>query len=261
MIDNNIKKLSNDEKVIYDKIARERADEFRSKYMFKDINSLEILKEFYILKFPNDLGISGSYIRKKGRDKDYNCIYINTNEPIGRQNFSLMHELYHAFYEKSNEIVSLYKMVAYDSIEFTAERFASYVLIPREILKFELTKIKGSNCIFNICIEQLFDLQEKFKCSFISLVYAISELKNERNDLVPRNINQFWKYKNQNKWDELKRLTDHYIRIRNYKVNYNEADESQFWPNNFKENIENNIDKGLISKEEVEELNEFFEEE
>lgn len=254
-----MEKISKDEKKIYDSIAKDRAEEFRNKYLFSDINSLEILKEFYILKFPNELGISGAYIRKKGREKDYNCIYINTADPIGRQNFSLLHELYHVFYEKSNELVSLSKMIEFDPVEYKAERFASYVLIPREKLISNLKKIKFRKVRFFINIKELLSLQKKFQCSFIALIYAINDLKSEESDLVPLNIHTFWRYKNKDKWSELEAITEKYNC--DGEINLNKSDNLQIWPKGLKENIYKNISDGLIEEYEVEDLIDFFEEE
>lgn len=251
--------ISKEEKKTFDSIAKVRAEEFRAKYRFSDINSLEILKGFYILKFPNELGISGAYIKKRGREKDYNCIYINTAEPIGRQNFSLLHELYHAIYEKSNEIVSLKKMVSSDPVEFRAERFASYVLIPRDRLINNLRRIKLGKGKFFINIKDLLVLQKEFQCSFTALIYAISDLNVDLPTLVPLNINTFWKYAKEQNWSELEKITEKYNS--EYEVNLNKSDNSQIWPNGLKENIYSNISNGLIDQYEVVDLIDFFEEE
>ncbi|NOW07935.1 ImmA/IrrE family metallo-endopeptidase [Clostridium beijerinckii] len=72
---------------------------------------MEETSGFYILRFPNDFEVSGLTIIKNSikEDEKYICIYVNTNEPLGRQLFTLSHELYHVLFERSNELASYYK--------------------------------------------------------------------------------------------------------------------------------------------------------
>ena len=62
-------------------------------------------------------------------------IGINSNMSIGRQNFTLAHELYHLLYEenKNNFVICDYSSESESEIE--ANIFASYLLIPYEGLK------------------------------------------------------------------------------------------------------------------------------
>ena len=77
------KKLTPIQKKELDKKAEQYAIEFRKKLNLgdepiTDIFSLDYTKEFLLLKFPNEMNISGAYIEKTGREKTYKCIYINT---------------------------------------------------------------------------------------------------------------------------------------------------------------------------------------
>jgi Zn-dependent peptidase ImmA (M78 family) len=252
-------KLTEVQKLELDKKAEKCALDFREKFNLgdepiSDIFSLDFTKEFLLLKFPNEMGISGAYIEKAGRENSYKCIYINTNEPIGRQNFSFAHELYHRFHDKSNDVLSVTNASQYDPVEYCADCFASHLLIPRMHLKKLLLNIKGYRCHYYISKEELFDLQKIYGVSFQSLVYTISKLDNK--SLVPKNINSsFAKYYNEKYWEELKQNTERYD-----KDNLlNSVDPVFEWPRGFRENIEKNLSEGLVSHEDVEDIYDFFE--
>lgn len=265
---NNI--LTPEEKRILDKKAERYALDFRKKFKLgmspiDNIFSLDVAKEFLLLKFPNDKKVSGAYIEKMGREKPYRCIYINTIEPMGRQNFSFAHELFHAFFEKSNDVLSVENEWRHDPIEFCATRFASHLLMPRNHLKKELVKLKLSNEVkellkpksytkFNINMEQIFDLQMIYGVSFTALVYTIMQLDDKK--LVPNNIEEYIKYVNEEYWNELTELTERYDSCNKL----NSTNPVFEWPEEFKHNIEKNLSQGLVSKEDVEDIYDFFDE-
>lgn len=236
----------------------EKVYDFRRKFNIKDepikdIYSLAFAREFIVLRFPFNQGISGAYIEKKGRgDKIYRCIYINNREPIGRLAFSFMHEIYHAYYERSGDSVISYNQ-SRNPIEKKANKFASYILIPRPYLRKIIMEMKGTKKNWNIKIEEIFDLQYMFGVSFLAVVKAIDEF---RDTIKPRNIKMFYKYKNKKYWDELEKLTLNYD-----KNNFlNSCNPRVEWPDGLKENIEKNIKDGIILREDVEGLISFFEE-
>lgn len=251
--------LTRAQKEDINKKAQKYALEFRKKFGLDDepiqnIFSLDFTKEFLLLKFPNEMGISGAYIEKKGREKKYKCIYINTLEPIGRQSFSFAHELFHIFYEKSNDVLSKTNANQYDPVECCAECFASYLLIPRTHLKRELGNIRRGKKTYCIRYEELFDLQKKYGVSFQALVYTISKLDDK--SLIPQNIHSnFAKYYKKEYWDELTQRTEKYDK-NNLLNSVNPVFE---WPMEFKKNIEKNLEEGLVSYEDVEDIYDFFE--
>lgn len=233
--------------------VEEKVSFFRNKYNIEEkpitnINSLAFAKEFFIIKFPFNGEISGAYLEKKGREKVYKCIYINTNEPIGRINYSFFHEVYHAFFEKSNPNTLEYNQKN-DPIERKANKFASNMLIPRKYLSEKLRELSKEEDNWNIKMEDIFELQKIFNVSFQSLIYAISEL----NDIKPKNISSFFKYYKKNNWDDLEK------RSLDYGITLNSSNPKIEWPEGFKENILRNISDGLIFRSQVEDIFEFFE--
>ncbi|WP_415292200.1 ImmA/IrrE family metallo-endopeptidase [Clostridium perfringens] len=234
-----------------------RALEFRQKYNIKeepidDVYSLAFAKEFFILKFPFKEEISGAYIEKKGRgDIKYKCIYINTNEPVGRLSFSFMHEIYHAFFEKSTDSSFSYNQ-SNDPVEIKANNFASYILIPRSYLLMKLNRLRNQRYSWNISESELFRLQMEFKVSLVALVCAIDEFDY---GVKPKNIKSFYKYRYPKYWKELEGKSLMF----DQRNNLNSCEPKIEWPVRFKENIEKNISSGVVFREDLEDIFDFFE--
>lgn len=252
--------ISKEEKKELDRKAYFDAKKIREKWglsdkPIKDLFSLVNSKEFLLLKFPNRSGISGVFIEKKGREKVYPCIYINSLEPNGRQNFTLAHELYHAFFEKSNDAVCLESKRSQDPIEYTAERFASHFLIPVETLREHLINLRINSNKW-ISFGKIVYLQSVFKVSFLAMVVAIENLKEYRgcSGLVPGNIKQFYKYKYQKWWKELEDKTLQF----DASNDLNSSNPKFYMPADFKSNLINNFKNGSVEEDEVKDIFEFF---
>lgn len=88
-------------------------------------NSTQLLSEmdYYIIKAQAPKNLSGFYIKK---DK-YPFIFVNTNHSLGRQNFSLWHEVYHHYMNHQNGISDFGSNLLE---EREAEIFAGCVLLP-----------------------------------------------------------------------------------------------------------------------------------
>lgn len=110
------------------------ANEFIQKnniiYPIKDSLSLLSKMGYYIIKAQAPQNLSGFYMKK---DK-YPFIFVNTNHSLGRQNFSLWHEVYHHYMQHHNGISDFSTNTIQ---EREAEIFAGIVLLPdHEILKW-----------------------------------------------------------------------------------------------------------------------------
>lgn len=251
-----------DAKKQLDKKAYFAAKEIRekwglSKYPILDIFSLVESKDFLLLRFPNSNKISGVYIEKQGRIENYKCIYVNTLDPYGRQNFTLAHELYHVFFEKSSDAVCLESKRSQDPIEFTAERFASHFLIPVETL-IEYLSANKINSQKAISFKMIVYLQSIFKVSFLAMVYSIERLGEYEKcaKYVPINIKGFYKFRHENRWEELEKKTlecDGDIKL-------NKSEPIFYMPVNFKNNLIKNIEIGNVEIDEAREIFHFFNE-
>lgn len=103
-------------------------------------------------------------------------IFINKKHTLGRQNYSLWHEMYH-WYTKTYGNVSFEKEATIDEIEYSAEYFASLALIDTEYLK-EILKKSGFNSenIMYLSNDQIIKLQHHFKVSYSAMVNKLAEL-------------------------------------------------------------------------------------
>ncbi|MCK9303846.1 MAG: ImmA/IrrE family metallo-endopeptidase [Bacteroidales bacterium] len=82
---------------------------------------------------PLSLSFSGMSIKINMSEKDYRFMLINSEHPIGKQHFTVCHELYHLYYQKNfkSEIscTGLFNKKG-NPEEYNADIFASYLLLP-----------------------------------------------------------------------------------------------------------------------------------
>ncbi|MFQ3905240.1 ImmA/IrrE family metallo-endopeptidase [Staphylococcus sp. Mo2-7] len=102
----------------------------KNKLQYPLNDSLTLLSNmgYYIIKAKAPSNLSGFYMKKDS----FPFIFVNANHSLGRQNFSLWHEVYHHYMEHQNGISDF----ASNSIEEReAEIFAGLVLLPDEEIK------------------------------------------------------------------------------------------------------------------------------
>lgn len=238
---------------------------FREKFNIKNAEYIKDIVDFMkekddilVLKFPNEIGVSGMFTLKKDRNKEYKCIYINTNETKGRQNFTFVHELYHAYYEKAPR--GICKNEDYNNpVEKRADVFASNILIPRLLLLRELKVLRYNQDLY-LKLVDVFKLQKKFNVSAQAIIYAVDSLrKDERytkyKNIVPIVDGDLKKYYKSN-WKQLERLTLEY----DSSNKLNSYTKKVEFPLDFKENIINNYKKNLITYEDARIIFGFFNE-
>lgn len=102
-------------------------------------------------------------------------IFINKTHSQGRQNFSLWHEVYHWFTENTG-IVSMQGDYNNSEIEFSADYFASLVMIDDVSLERELFRFgypsKNPKYIKN---DEIIQLQHFFEVSYAAMVRRLTE--------------------------------------------------------------------------------------
>ncbi|EJT6154503.1 ImmA/IrrE family metallo-endopeptidase [Clostridium perfringens] len=167
---------------------------------------------FIIIKFKNELSISGMSLTISYKNIDYKCIYINSSEPLGRQNFTFFHELYHIYFEKSQ--MHIFNNYEYSEkgkiIEDTAHRFASALIInDTEMIKFFINN--GITRFRYISYKEVYSLQKKFNVAFQFVIYKIQMLEKYDDirdnqkiiNYIPRVSRELKKYYHKSKWSEL----------------------------------------------------------
>lgn len=156
--------------------TRKKATEFRNQNGYSNLEPIDL--ESFLIKLnvitifkPLSQDFSGMAIKSK----DKNFMLINSNHSIGRQNFSICHELYHLYFDPNftphNSISGKFDK---RTNEYLADIFASYLLMPDDaILNFipdeELKKNK-------INLKTILRTEHYFKCSRTALLFRLKEL-------------------------------------------------------------------------------------
>jgi len=107
---------------------------------------------------------------------DYNFMLINSEHPIGRQNFTICHELYHIYVQTDFAIHSCI-IEGFDKknkTEYAADLFASFFLLPEEgvislIPENELKRNK-------ITLQTILKIEQYYRCSRSALLYRLEGL-------------------------------------------------------------------------------------
>lgn len=134
-----------------------------------DMYELLESKGFILLSFPSkDDRLSGFHTKKSNR----HCIYINSNHVLGRQHFSLAHELYHSFYDEDKYIVcydndesdDIYQSKEEAENEYRANCFAAnFLMTEKEMLKFASMNINNPS---NPTVNDIIRVQHHFSVSY-----------------------------------------------------------------------------------------------
>lgn len=159
------------------KIEKEAA-EFRNKYGFTNLDpirlkSLLIKLNVITLFKPLSDNFSGMGV-KVGNNR---FILINSNHSIGRQHFSICHELYHLYIQDDftphHCLSGIFNKN--DKIEYCADLFAAYLLMPKDginslIPDEQLIKDK-------ITLETILKIEHYFSCSRAALLNRLKEMQ------------------------------------------------------------------------------------
>lgn len=107
---------------------------------------------------------------------DLRYMLINSNHSIGRQNFTIFHEIYHLFIQENfaSMVCATGHFDKSNTIEFYADWFSAFVLLPRDgiinrVPKAELSKNK-------ISLNTILALEHYFSCSRAALLRRLEEL-------------------------------------------------------------------------------------
>jgi len=135
-----------------------------------DIISLaHTIPKLTLIYYPMGERISGMCIKNDG----YPVIAINSAMSIGRQRFSLAHELFHLYFDESkHSVVCAKKIGGGNDIEKSADQFASYFLMPSVALESFIKKLK-SDSVKKIGIKEIVKLEQYFGVSRQALLYRL----------------------------------------------------------------------------------------
>ncbi len=145
--------------------------------IFKLVQTIEQLT---LVFYPLARNISG--ICYKGSDSS--IITINSDMSVGRQRFSLAHELYHLYFDESGvNSVSPAQIGKGDENEKRADQFASYFLIPQSSLYGLVEEIKRKYGRTQLTVEDVIRIEQYYGVSHKAMLYRLlneGQLKADR---------------------------------------------------------------------------------
>lgn len=150
---------------------------FRAKYGFANFDPIRLkslLIKLNVVTLFKPLSENFSGMAVKAGNTSF--MLINSNHSIGRQHFSISHELYHLFIQENftPHHCSAGTFNKKDSTEYHADLFAAYLLMPKEgiislIPDQELGKDK-------IALETILKIEHYYSCSRNALLVRLKEI-------------------------------------------------------------------------------------
>jgi len=136
-----------------------------------DIMSLaHSIDNLTIVLYPMGEHLSGMCIKSN----DNPVIAINSGMSMGRQHFSMAHELFHLYYDKSTTSICSKKIGYGKEIEKQADQFASYFLIPPNALKDKIKQLKIDR-ERTLSIEDIVKIEQYFMVSRQAILFRLIE--------------------------------------------------------------------------------------
>ena len=127
-----------------------------------DIFSLaHTISQLTLVFYPMGNHLSGMCIKNDGNP----VVAINSSMSVGRQRFSMAHELFHLFYDESiQSMACAMKIGIGNDVEKSADQFASYFLMPPVALSETMKKIQN-NSVVALTIKEIVKLEQYFGMS------------------------------------------------------------------------------------------------
>ena len=120
---------------------------------------------------------SGMAIKAVAKKSEERFMLINSNTSLGKQHFTICHELYHLYIQKefTSQIcqTGLFNKKA-DKNEYFADIFASYLLLPKEAIISYIPDEEIHQK--NISLRTILFIEQFFSCSRRALLYRLNSL-------------------------------------------------------------------------------------
>lgn len=163
-----------------DHLIKKKAIDFRAKInekkyspidCYKLLEKLDVLTVF--LPGGADSSISGMALKSGA----HRFMMINSDMSLGRQHFTICHELYHLF-EQENFISETCSAVIFDKkdkSEYEADLFAMYLTMPEESIYSRIPEEEFEKS--GVSVSTLLTIERDLQCSHLALLYRLSNLK------------------------------------------------------------------------------------
>lgn len=111
------------------------------------------------------------------KDGELRSMFVNSNHPIGRQHFTVCHELYHLFVQEDFNSMIACKTGRFpknDPVELAADYFASHLLLPEEgvLSIIPADELGGKD---RITLATLLKIENYYSCSRTMLLRRLKE--------------------------------------------------------------------------------------
>ncbi|MDK8277942.1 ImmA/IrrE family metallo-endopeptidase [Peptostreptococcus anaerobius] len=131
---------------------------------------IQKIKNLTIVFYPLGNNISG--VCYKGETS--HVIAINSDMSVGRQRFSMAHELYHLYFDDSAvNAVSPITIGSGDENEKKADQFASYFLVPSSSLYNMVEDIKEKENKKHLTLEDVIEIEQYYGVSHKAMMYRL----------------------------------------------------------------------------------------
>ena len=132
------------------------------------------IEQLTIVYYPMGENLSGICLKGAAGN---NVIAINSLMTVGRQRFSLAHELYHLYFDKNMTAVCAQKIGMGQETEKEADLFASYFLMPAAALQTKVEMLKAKNNSDDLSIYDVIRLEQYFQVSHQAAVIRLRQDK------------------------------------------------------------------------------------
>lgn len=160
-------------------IIEKSASAFRSEYSLHNADPIRLkslLQKLNVITVFSPLAGNFSGMALK-TDKNH-FMLINSNQSLGKQHFTICHELYHLFIQKdffSRVCLTGQFNKNADKNEYNADLFGSYLLLPNEGLLQNIPEEEIENK--SISLKTLLYIEHFYSCSRRALLYRLKKLK------------------------------------------------------------------------------------
>lgn len=146
-------------------------DAIRLKSLLQKLNVITIFK-------PLSDNFSGMALKTEQNNLTSRFILVNNCQSIGKQHFTICHELYHLYIQKKfvSRVCKTGLFDKKDKEEYNADIFASYLLLPTDGL-IELIPDEELAGKSKISVGTIVYLEQFFSCSRRALLYRLKKMK------------------------------------------------------------------------------------
>lgn len=177
---------------MFNQELKQEAYELRKNFGLSEIQAISfkdlfLNRNILIYHASLDMEFSGMAIQTG----DYRFILVNSNHPIGRQHFTICHELFHLYVDKnfSSHRCQTGLFDKKNKSEFEADMFASYFLLPEPGLLSMIPKVERAKD--KIKISTIVKIEQYYGCSRKALanrLLFLNKISLEYRDELCKNV-------------------------------------------------------------------------